>query len=276
MEWKDYAERFASFSLSVTTTEALVYMTKRLIENYPNNLPQAQRDAMLEYKEKLLKDPATAKNLEEVWPEFKQDCWSEFEIHFESGVYYQALVMLYAHLDAFITDSIRFACKRELRQLKRQRQISWEDVISCGNWDKLIDELTKRYLFEISLPSTVKRIETVITKHLGINLRFSAETWDFLTPLAGLECMRNLIVHNGGRADEQMVVSIDENEEKDVKVGEQIPVTIVQINSMVAISRVIASELFVEISKKFFGKKESELKFYLWYKKVKPHKGRAK
>ena len=74
--------------------------------------------------------------------------------------------------------------------------------------------------------------------------------------LEGAENIRHIIVHNGGRASQEFINRTGRN---DLAVGEIVPVTAEYVGDVSSSSRLLASELFTKVSKKFFQVGESDL-----------------
>jgi hypothetical protein len=57
---------------------------------------------------------------------------------FHRLIYPQAIAMGYAHLDAFRGDSVRAISYNEIRTLKRNKQMTWDEILTLGSWDALV------------------------------------------------------------------------------------------------------------------------------------------
>lgn len=199
---------------------------------------------------------------------------SELGQHFCQLARYQALVMVFAHLDAFIDDTLRVACHARPQILKnREKQVTWEKVLQFQNMEDLIEYFTEELVYEFGHQSVDGQINSLKEKPLKLKLTISNEELKFLRVL---EKRRNLIVHNGGVVTQRY---IEETNDTNVKVGQVVEVSDQELDELFAIAHRLGSDLFLAVSIKFLGADDMTLTAVPLYTDKKwhlEHNGRAK
>ena len=169
-------------------------------------------------------------------------------IDFERLLYSQSLVMAFAHIDAFMGDSLRTIYQVCPQALSSNKKVDIADILSCGTWQNLIDSLIERYVFEIGWKSVAKRVEFLRDK-LGIIIDYPESALELL---GRAEEIRNITLHNGGRVSDEYLAR---TQETNVSVGDLVPITYEYVSEVSSEAMFLAGELFVGIAKKFFGVK---------------------
>jgi hypothetical protein len=167
--------------------------------------------------------------------------------HFDFGslVIAQELVILLAHVDAFISDSIRAMCKAKPIILISDKKISWRDVIETGNWDDLISYLTEEYSYDLGWNSISDRISYISERH-GLKISLSEP----IRRLSEAEQLRHLIIHNGGRVSQEYLKKTGKT---DVDLGELITITHDYTKQVAEDALLLLNNIFLSVSEKFFG-----------------------
>ena len=192
------------------------------------------------------------------WEDMKMDPLTVMKnvIATEAGrlVNSQALVMLFAYLDAFISDSLRTACQAHPEILRRsEKQVPWITVLEYNDIRELHRYLMETLVLEMGFPSYQKRFRN-IKKLLGLKFDFDKAILD---ELDAAEHIRNITLHNGGKASPEF---LERTKRKDVAVGEPVPVTMKDIEAVVAGSTYLVQTLFEAISTKFCGVSAEQLR----------------
>lgn len=164
----------------------------------------------------------------------------------------QQLVMVLAHLDAFLADSVRALCYARPEMLKSQKKIDWETVISCGDWNRLFTLLVEEYIFHFGWKAIHERVRSLQKQHRLIE-DFPKNDLDLLEEAQNI---RNIIVHNGGRVSQEYLAR---TRNADLQIGQFVPVTSEYVDKVATAASFLASELFTEVSNKFFGLDMSEI-----------------
>lgn len=172
---------------------------------------------------------------------------SELGQRFCQHARYQALVMVFAHLDAFINDTLRVACYARPQILKKEKKITWEKVLQFQKMEELIEYFTEEYVYEFGYQSVDEQINSLKEKPLKLKLTISNEELKFLRVL---EKRRNLIVHNGGVVTQRY---IEETNDTNVRVGQVVEISDQELDELFDIAHRLGSDLFLAVSTKFLG-----------------------
>jgi hypothetical protein len=275
MDWETYKKTYHSYELSVNQTRVLTIVAAQVLENFPKKIPKHVSKPMMSELADFFRVADAAivdgkkKKAEPV--EINAPLGSDLSYHvfamrvaqqmlgtpfpeldFERLLWSQELVMLFAHLDAFMADSLRIVCRVRPEVLKTDRKIEWAKVVSSGGWEELLSRLAEQHVFEFGWRTLSERIE-YLNDRLGLALE--GRGYD-VKMLEEAENIRHIVVHNGGRASQEF---IDRKGRNDLAVGDIVPVTAEYLEGVCLSGRLLASELFTKVSKKFFHVDESDL-----------------
>lgn len=285
MDWETYRTLYQNYQISLNQTRVLAIVAGEVLKEFPRRIPKSLREpvatglrefvAALEAAlsgvrgatGKAVSQSVETKPVHSHEGEIHSDLLDAVlkmyiaqvmvgaslpEVDFGRLVHSQELVMQFAHLDAFMADSLRSVCHVRPEVLRSDKKIEWATVLSCSGWEELLDQLAERYVFEFGWQPLPRRVE-FLNHELGLGLG----SWGYdLKVLEEAEKTRHIIVHNGGRASQEYVARTGRS---DIPIGEFVPVTAEYTADVCETARLLASELFVEVSKKFFGVKDSEI-----------------
>jgi hypothetical protein len=164
----------------------------------------------------------------------------------------QALVMTFAHLDAFIADTVRAACKTRPELLRSERKIEWATALEFDGKADLIEHLIERYTYEFGMSNISQKI-ALFRKQMG--LKIPTEHID-IQRLESAEQIRHIIVHNGSRVSQEFV---ERTKRKDARIGERVAVSIEFVRQTIEEVTSLATTIFLEMSEKFFDAHELKL-----------------
>ena len=170
--------------------------------------------------------------------------------------------MTFAHLEAFLADSIRVVCVIRPEVLKSNRKITWKTIIDLGSQSDIIDHLIDQYVFNCTwgpITDTVK----LANEKLGLHITSSD---DAIERIASSQLLRNVIVHNGGRVSEEY---LKRSNRSDVRLGEKLAIDKDVNNKTASAALELASRFFIEIGKTHFNKPQNSFSG-VW--KVSDHK----
>jgi hypothetical protein len=321
MEWEDYFRSYRLFEVSINQSIIVAEAASYALSNFPKRLPRKWQ-VLLKSAEKQFFDTAEsfiipdqeerlidAYNLFNSIAHDHNDTLDIFrpaflvnfntvllnnedsKVQFSEAVYAQLLVMIFAHLDAFLTDTIRAICVIQPNVLKSQKQMDWASIIALGNWDALFETMTEKFVYEYGFKGVVKRIEKM-QKDFGIKPAISEFT---LLKIEVAEYVRNLLIHNGGRVNHEFLqltkdlhfpmkylpidkdstdLNLDESfitahswiatsysredsdseEEPKLEIGKKLICGRMVARGIAECSRIIAGEIFIAVSQKFYDK----------------------
>lgn len=276
MDWETYKKTYHSYEISVNQTRVLTMVAAQVLKSFPKKIPKhvskpmwSELDDLRRIAEAAIvgekKEKAKAEEIElplkgsdltyhvfAMWIAQRMLGASLFELDFGGLLRSQELVMLFAHLDAFMADSLRIVCQVRPEVLKTDRKMDCAAIVSCGGWEELLSRLAEQHVFEFGWRSLPERIE-YLNDRLGLALE--GRGYD-VKLLEQAQSIRHIVVHNGGRASQEF---IDRAGRSNLAVGEVVPVTPEYLKDVCASSRLLASELFTKVSKKFFHVDETDL-----------------
>jgi hypothetical protein len=276
MEWDNYKKVYRNFEFSISQSMVMTLISHEVLKQWPESLPEntkkpladarkqwrdlwtahfddkitseqfsAELDRVYKEWERVEGQPALFKTVMRMYL-FRPDLASS-ELDFNRIVNSQAFAMLFAHLDAFMADSIRAICHIRPEILKCDKKIEWVDIISCGTWDKLIDRLSEQYSFQFGWQSVAKRLD-FLRNQIGLTLIFPDEK---LKLIEDSEYIRNVVIHNGGNASQEY---LDRSKRTDVSLGQPIPITLGSIRQLFSSISLLGDTLYKAIAKKFYDK----------------------
>lgn len=317
MNWEAYYRAYQSFDLSVNIARVVAKAAYYLLEEFPTRLPQ-DLQAKVGFGEELFKgllaDLVRGEPGRPLYPvaQAVREASSYLDgqlgdapgiiepvlrsylnamllgiprpfLAFNQQVYVQQIMMAFAHLDAFIADSIRCICEVCPDVLKSSRKLDWSTIVSAGSWDQLFQTLIEQYVYQFGFQSAAERIRKM-RSNLGLDIALHDH---ILLALEVGEMLRNLCVHNGGRVNQDFIdrtakIQIKMDDETipgsewvplvffhpDISTGQQAPSLragdTVFLDEEIAdgitkYAQIAAGELFVAVSVKFFGKAEKAL-----------------
>jgi hypothetical protein len=162
------------------------------------------------------------------------------------------LIMHFAYFVAFLSDSLRAICNTRPEVLKNsENTFNWEQIITCGSWEKILNKMTEDFIYDFGFLSIKKCINKIRNK-FGILKQVPEED---IIVLEEASYVRNLLVHNGGRIN---LDYINKTGRKDFKIGALFPINIEYIETVFKTMQFLSNDLFFEISKKFFKKEEKD------------------
>jgi len=277
MRWEDYYNTYQSYELSVNQSRVLTVVAKEALKDFPTNLPSSVskplRETMrqvqnaLELAEPKSKEQVTPSRIEidvgdthevvkAVLPMYLGRAnlgASADDVDFQRVLYSQELGMLFAHLDAFMSDSLETVCRVRPEVMKSDRKKEWNSILSCGGWEELLDQMIDQYAFRFGWQPVSKRVE-FLRKEIGLTIDCGDSSLDFISDA---ENFRHVVLHNAGRANEDFVKKV---RHCGLSAGDVVPLTPTYLSSVSAATRRLAAGTFIGVSKKFFGKNDSEIK----------------
>jgi len=285
MDWETYRGIYHGYEISVNQTRILAIVAGEVLREFPRRIPGELREPVGTRLGEFVRALETAIDrlsgstgeAESETIQVKPADSDEAEIHGELAravlqlyiaevmlggsvsqpdfarlVYSQELVMVFAHLDAFMADSLRSVCQVRPEVLRTDRRIQWAEVLSYGGWEELLGHLAERCVFEFGWQPVYRRVE-FLNEEMGLGL--GGDAYD-LKLLDEAENVRHVLIHNGGRASQEFIARTGRS---DVAVGELVPVTSEYVAKVSDSSRLLAGELFVQVSKKFFHVDDSRI-----------------
>ena len=277
MRWEDYFEVYQSYELSINQSRVLSIVAGEILEQFPNRLPKAIRKPLVATLGQLrdalfVGEPSTGAEMapdsveidithtHEIVPPVVSMYLaraalgaSTEKVDFERALCSQDLVMLFAHLDAFTSDSLETICRLRPEVMRSRKTLEWDTILSYGGWENLLDHMIAEYVFQFGWQSVAERVK-FLKERLGLTIDLEDSELAFLDEA---EKARNIVVHNGGRANEEYIKRTGRTE---LTPGEFVTVTPQFLGEAFEVTRMLVSHIFTSVSKKFFGREDSELR----------------
>jgi hypothetical protein len=163
----------------------------------------------------------------------------------------QELIMIFAHLEVFVADTLASAWQIDSKFLEatptgrkelKERSLSSLDLLSMQDFT----ELTERAIWDM-----MRKSSDAYLKYLKDVLQLKLQTDSRLLYLAGLN--RNAIVHNGGIISQKYLDSLNAKEKHNTIVNEPVPINEEYIYRVFNAVLSLGEQIFEECSKIFFG-----------------------
>lgn len=293
MKWEDYHKIYWTYELSVNQTKILNYFGRDTFKEFPNSLPDNLKDQwdnnikilyeiltkVKPYFDKETKSEIIENKLHESETKFDKENTSIImdeialylsminlemkpeNINFQRLFFSQELVMVLAHLEAFLSDSLRVICRVKPEILKTNKKIDRSAIINLENWDNVMEFLIEDYIFDFGWKSLDEKIK-FLNEKIGLNI----ETPE-ISLLEEAENIRNIVVHNGGRISQEY---INRTKRYDLKVGDFIPITNKFTGDVLINILLLGCDVFVQISEKFFDIDDSKIFELKWRSREAP------
>lgn len=271
MDWEAYRKIYASYLTSVGQTRILSLAAADVLKDFPASLPselarplEADFAKLHELEEKILsamrkREPISlsidaesaflSPMLKILSAHVMLHPQAPLELDFQKLLLSQELVMVFAHLDAFMDDSLCTICQMRPEVLRSDKNIVVKKLFALGGWEGFLNYLTKKYVFEFSRKSITSRVNSV--RELGLALA-ELESSD-IELLEEAEKDRHDVVHNGGRVNQDYIAR---TQRTDLMIGEPLPLTREYLDSMSSVAERLARNLFVEVSREFFHEED--------------------
>lgn len=293
MKWEDYRKIFLNYQQTVSETRLISLVTAQILKDFPNNIPKnimtpayqtmdkfaeviqnivlskgesdtdktkrpskvkRKKNAQLNLPAKAIDAPDQFANeilLVMIAYVGRKEAFRFEDLNFERLQSFQALVMHFSNFEGILADSLRAICRVHPEVMRKKKTVEWEEILSLKSWQELIDMITEKFVRELGWQSLEARIDTFRTL-FGLEISLTKED---ISVLRTVELMRNLIVHNAGKID---LNYIKLEPTKNLKIGDAVPIDDAYLYHASHTLQVIASEIYLQVSMKYFGKKRSE------------------
>jgi hypothetical protein len=161
---------------------------------------------------------------------------------FRNAIYSRQLIMIIAHLEAFIIDSVKTICKANPQKLVKDRQIEYKKILSENiNKQKLIEILADDLIEKLGCNVSLKKSIGILEKEFKIKVSTEKQ----LLILEEAEQIRHLYIHKGGIIDRKFI----EKTGKDLKLGEKFQIRKEDLEEYYNQSIFLGTEIFEKIIK---------------------------
>lgn len=173
---------------------------------------------------------------------------------FHAAACHQAVAMLIAHLDGFLSDSVRAICLAQPSILKSKRKATWEELLEFKTIEELRRHLVSEYVEEFGRSGVLVRLER-LQNEVGLKLNLPEED---STTLQLYEKRRHLIIHNAGIATSSY---LSESKDPSAEVGKLLAISEDDVQELAGTVKNIGGTVFTSIVYKFFKENQVQLPF---------------
>ena len=165
-------------------------------------------------------------------------------------IYSQGIVLIFAYLEAFLSDSLRVIFTSTPDILKSDKTLTFEEIMAHASMEGLIDCIIDKLIYDSGWGSINKKVD-FLTKKVKLELHIENKTLDLLKIL---ELERNVLVHNNGKIDLEFQKKVPSEFKDRYKTGDLVIVTsnIFKINASIACE--LASKVFQAVATKYLDR----------------------
>lgn len=276
--------RYHQFLVAVHANAIISIAAKDVLRGFPDRLPPhlegAVRESVTRLNEQLSRDHAIElgnlvrpSSVDQLGLSALQLLLSQFcahaspgtpwEVKFEYRVGAQELVMLFAHLDGFIAECVRFileVCPGKLKREKEpdggERALTWRQILDCKSWEKVLAHMVAAEVESACYGSMTTKLER-LKRSYDLQIHFDEE---HRTLLERAELIRNAFVHNNARSSPKLAKFEGAG---GIKAGDQIPWDPALIEDANIASQRLAGELAIAIAERYLGVKRADSHLHL-------------
>jgi hypothetical protein len=281
--WEAYAKKYHNSRVLIEQLTVLSIVANEVLKDFPRNLPTKLGSFLLKIMEGMAEAMRNSK-LEPIegspgqlrvqtsvkfeesedgeWPELVSSATQilmsqslvglPFRLDFEGSLRAQEVVMLLAHLDGFMVETLRAVCRIRPEVLKKaSKSASWEDIVECGGWEELLDFLSEKYSYEFGWMESIKNRISFLEEQFKLKLDIPSEDLVFIEKM---ENVRHVIVHNGGIVSKEYV---SRTSESDLAIGTPVSITEIMITRLSTLTALLCERIYKQISVKFFSGRQA-------------------
>jgi hypothetical protein len=162
----------------------------------------------------------------------------------------QMIAMAIAHVEAFISDTVRTICAIQPNVLHETKAVSSKTVLTSQSREEILAVMADDYAMQIAIKGTIREKLQSLSKH-GIETQNSESD---RTILDEAESIRNVILHNGGKVSNEFLRRTGRNE---LKLGEDVPLSMTSAIPYVGAALSTLNSLYAAVALKFFDVPEA-------------------
>jgi len=285
-EWDGFYNAFREYIISFRKSRILTNASLILLKDFPKNLPeeyQGDYESFVDNFKKILDSMVEDLRKDEEYMErfgtkgkkiipeqelmfylaqhvftkakkkdFRYEIDELLYIDFENILMNNELIIAFAYLDSFLSDSLRVIYQVKPEQLKtKHKAIDYERLFSTTSLEELKNKIIEEEVFHFGWKSLVQRFD--ILKDIGIKISLTKKSKE---ELFELEQVRHIIIHNYSKVNSEF---IKKTKRSDLLVGEKYQVTQKQLKELIDAMEIIFDQVLIKIATKFFGKKGEEI-----------------
>jgi hypothetical protein len=288
MNLKTFKRHYHDFTIGISQTQIVSLISDEVLSDFPKNLPNETKENLVNLLTDLsssvllhqgyeIKAPdgrpiKAGEKVEEFedsllfMPTLKLYLSSgakseqkKFDIDFSFFILTQELVMLFSYLDAFLLNCLRAIAKREEKILKRDKTITWKEVITARSREEIVENIIEEYCYEFGWKNIRNKIETFKNEH-GLEVSTSDDVIESICEGANL---RHLVVHNGARINQDF---LNKNSSYEGRIGDQISINKDYLENLSGEIFALGGDVFISTARKYYDAEENDLNG-IWMRK---------
>ena len=256
MNWRKYRERYSHFLLSLLRAEMIIFHVEKVIPDQPTKVKESEK-----VETPFFVHMARQTMIDVSGGQFRTDHLvldgeSMNQLIFDGNVEWvvscQKLVMIIAHLEAFVADTFKAVWRQDTNLLvstsharkQLDKQFGGRNINSLSSEE--FDDLGDYVTWELMRKSTDAYMD-YLKNHFGLNVTVDQRAL-FLANLN-----RHAVIHNGGLASSKYIKNLNNKEKKGVSLGMAIPVNRSYTQQIFNLIQSFGENIFEEASKQYFG-----------------------
>ncbi len=253
MKWEEYRAKYSNFLLSLQRTEMIFFHASEAIPKEPTLAKDDKVEIpfFANFARNTLARHGNGYNTDRELLNLKSIAHIIFDGQTEWVLASQELIMILAHLEVFIGDTLTAAWRIDSKLLDatttgrkelKQRSLLSLNILPAQDFMEVIE----RAIWDM-----MRKSSDAYLKYLQDTLQLKLETDSRLIYLAGLN--RNTIVHNGGIINQKYIESLNAKEKRNTILNEPVPVNEKYTYDIFNAVLSLGEQLFEGLSKQYFG-----------------------
>jgi hypothetical protein len=264
--WEIYRDIYDTSQVSMFETIIVTLASQATLRQYPHNLPRKLAKPLLNDFQEMMgfvvkNKPIIGRQTKErkhfKWNQNKELLFNTLLMamskrysgrrkyfDFQRQILCQEIVMTYAHLDAFLADTIRIICKAKPEVMKADKTVTFETILSARDQDELIDTMADEWVRDFSYRPIKDQLKE-FGKRFGLSIICPDR---YLKLIHEGELVRHIFVHNGGKVNRQFLLRSGKT---NLHSGELFPITHIYTRRLNTAIQKLCGQIFCQVSRKF-------------------------
>lgn len=255
MGWKDYRKRYSIFLASLQQTEMIFFHAAKAIPDTPTKVKEEEKDEipfLVNLSRQSFRKVSDGWQSDHLLLDINPIINLIFDDKKERILAYHELIMLIAHLEAFITDTLKVVWLLKPTILESttatgRRALSDLNISSLSSLSpEQLESISDNAIWDLMRKST-----DAYLNYLVESLSLTLSTDNKVLYRASLD--RHAIVHNGGIiTQDKYIGKLNSTEKQGLVAGDPISISTEYIKQIYNLIQFLGEEIFEEVSKKYF------------------------
>lgn len=256
MDWKNYRKRYSVFLASLQQTEMIYFHAAKAIPDTPTKIKEEDKEEtpfLVNLSRQSFRQVSDEWRTDHMLLDIEPIVQLVFDGKKERILAYHELAMLIAHLEAFVTDTLKTVWLLDPSILETTTPTGKKALKDFGT--SALSSLSSEQLERISddaIWDLMRKSTDAYMNYLVKTLSLSISTNYGLLYRANLD--RHAIVHNGGViTQDKYIGKLNEKERQGLVAGEPIPINSEYISRIYNLVQTLGEGIFTEVSRRYFG-----------------------